>query len=319
MNARAWIAGTALIAGTAALTSGSAQEKRRMLKAEKVGEESVRVITADGQPVLRYMIGKLPAGEAAPSVESSCYFHPIHTPSGEVVTDMAPADHPHHRGVFLGWVQVTGKKPADFWGWGAKAPKEARRVVNRGVRMDNGDHRAGFVAENEWLVEGEAMAAERCAVRVAQQGPANIIDVEYRVTPAEGEIRIEPNPFGGFCYRARPRGKVEMTGPDGPVAAADAIFDRPASNWPAARWYDATYRGEGGKVSGVAVMDHPSNPTTTWHGHRGLHMLNPCIVANGPVTVSRNKPLVLRYRLVAHDGDAAAANLPALYRQFAAR
>jgi hypothetical protein len=47
-------------------------------------------------------------------------------------------------------------------------------------------------------------------------------------------------------------------------------------------------------------------------------MLNPCIVAERPVTIRREEPLSLRYRLVAHDGDAASINLEKLYTDFAA-
>ena len=48
-------------------------------------------------------------------------------------------------------------------------------------------------------------------------------------------------------------------------------------------------------------MDHPSNPLSTWHVVRNIHMLNPCIVAESPVTIGFVVPLYLRYRLVAHD------------------
>jgi hypothetical protein len=104
---------------------------------------------------------------------------------------------------------------------------------------------------------------------------------------------------------------LEITAPDGPVPVSrpDAVFDKPETDWPSARWYDLTYHGEGGKVSGAAVLDHPENPPTVWHVVRGIHMLNPCIVAAGPVVIQPGTPLALRYRVVAHDGPADAALL----------
>jgi hypothetical protein len=261
--------------------------------------------------------GALPAGEKGPAVESACYLHPIRTPKGEVVTDLAPADHPHHRGVFVGWVQMAGAKAADFWGWGAKAPKEGRRIVNRSVEVEKGGGDGiGIRAQNAWLADEEEIVSERCVVRVSQRMPSNVIDLEYTLT-APRDVRIETNPFGGFCYRARPRGKLEITGPEGSVTLPDSVFDRAETDWPPSRWYDFTYRGADGTVTGVAVIDHPKNPRSPWHVHRGIHMLNPCIVAQGPVTIQRNRPLVLRYRLVAHDGDAAAAGIPTLATAFA--
>src|SRR5688500_5070927 len=72
-----------------------------------------------GKPILRYVFGKLPAGEKAPWVLGTCFTHPLYTPGGDVATDLAPADHPHHRGVFCAWVRVEGGDlKGDWWGWG---------------------------------------------------------------------------------------------------------------------------------------------------------------------------------------------------------
>ena len=62
-----------------------------------------------------------------------------------------------------------------------------------------------------------------------------------------------------------------------------------------------------GKIVGAAVLDHPSNPPTTWHGSRGLWMLNPNMAAVGPYTIKTETPLTLRYRVVVHDGATPAA------------
>ena len=59
-------------------------------------------------------------------------------------------------------------------------------------------------------------------------------------------------------------------------------------------------------MAGVAVINHPQNPPTLWHNHRDIRMLNPCIVAPAEVKLKANEPLVLRYRVVAHDGASAA-------------
>src|SRR5687768_11792905 len=66
--------------------------------------EGAMVVTWSGKEMLRYQIDR-PADSKLP-VESACYFHPLRTPAGTVVTDVAPADHPHHRGVFLAWFDM---------------------------------------------------------------------------------------------------------------------------------------------------------------------------------------------------------------------
>ncbi|MGV3723153.1 MAG: DUF6807 family protein, partial [Actinomycetota bacterium] len=149
-------------------------------------------------------------------------------------------------------------------------------------------------------------------------GVSNVIDYELRyAAPTDEPVVLAQNPFGGFCYRARPRGEQTITGPDGVVKLPDSVFDQRERNWPASHWYDLTYLAADGVVNGVAVMDHPNNPLSTWHVVRGIHMLNPCIVAEAAHEIQFGEPLYLRYRLVAHDGDAAWVDLAGLYDQFA--
>src|SRR5688572_28189472 len=86
------------------------------------------------------------------SVESACYFHPLKTPAGITVTEVAPPDHPHHRGVFLGFVEMRSDvAEGDFWGWGEHAPKDGRRIVNREIRKLPDGSANGFIAINQWL------------------------------------------------------------------------------------------------------------------------------------------------------------------------
>jgi hypothetical protein len=91
---------------------------------------------------------------------------------------------------------------------------------------------------------------------------------------------------------------------------------KPESDWPAAPWYGYQLKLKDGTVAGVAVIDHPKNPPSLWHNHRDVRMLNPCIVAPGEVVLKANEPLVLRYRVVAHDGPTRPDLLDRLAREW---
>src|SRR5213593_4357001 len=91
--------------------------------------DAVVVRDFQGAEVARYQLRPVQGSKLA--VDSACYFHPARTPSGIVVTEVAPPDHLHHRGIFLAWVEMHGKKDADFWGWGEHAPKTNRVIINR--------------------------------------------------------------------------------------------------------------------------------------------------------------------------------------------
>ena len=253
------------------------------------------VVSAGEREILRYQLEK-PADVKLP-VESGCYVHPLRTPAGTVVTDVAPADHPHHRGVFLAWFDMKGKKPADFWGWGAHAPIKDRRIVNREAEETAG----GFRARNEWLAEGEVLLVEELEAAARTEGAANVVDLTYTLTP-DADLTLPRRAFSGFCVRVPVGPKLEAFGPDGAVTLPNPHHEQPDTDWPAAPWYAYALTLADGKTAAVAVIDHPKNPPSAWHNQRDVRMLNPCIVAPGPVVIKANEPLVLRYRVVAADG-----------------
>lgn len=319
LNRRTLLGSTAgTVLALAAAKAGIAQDEETFHGVWAEGEVSVTLRTATKAPILRYVVERLPEGEKGPSVEGACFTHPIVTPNGEVVSDMAPADHPHHRGVFCGWVQVEGELEGDWWGWGAKAPKEGRFILSREARItEHSAERVTLRLINSWRAGEETVLGERLTLSATAAPGWYVLDYDYKFTvPTRKSVRIVENPFGGFCYRARPRGKLEVTGPDGVVNLPDSVHNKAETNWPSSHWYDLTYRTPDGKATGVAVMDHPNNPLSTWHGVRGIHMLNPCIVAQGSHEIEFGDPLYLKYRLVAHDGDASSVDLLRLYKQF---
>jgi hypothetical protein len=277
----------------------------------------VAVKAPGGRPVLRYVTVR--PKDSNLSVESACYFHPVQTPKGVVLTDVAPDDHRHHRGVFLAWVEMHGKKGADFWGWGQHAPKDGRVIVNR--RADivaEQPGRAELRCRNDWMAEGERVLEEDLRTDVTQRDGCHVIDLTYTLTP-DADVKLACWAFSGFCYRGRKDGKVVATGPQGKVDLPDPRHGKPESDWPDAAWYDFTLHLPDGEVAGLAVLNHPKNPPSRWHNHRTARMLNPCIVAPGVVVLTANKPLVLRYRLVAHDGPAPAEVLRKLAREWEAQ
>jgi hypothetical protein len=306
-----------LIGISAAALSAAAAEppaKRGWSALQQQG--AIRVSNLD-RPVLAYQLER-PADSKLP-VEGACYFHPVMTPSGVVVTDVNPKDHPHHRGIFLAWVETHGKKDADFWGWGEPAPTKGRKIVfgnsaTTGATQDG----ATFTVHNEWVADGETVLREALttSVRTDATAKANVIDLTYTLTPTS-DLTLSRWAFSGFCVRARGEGKLTAFGPGGEVKLPNPSHLKPESDWPDAAWYGYTLKFDDGKVAGVAVINHPHNPPTLWHNHRDIRMLNPCIVAPGEVKLKANQPLVLRYRVVAHDGPTPVEALDRLASEWA--
>jgi hypothetical protein len=256
-------------------------------------------VKALGKEVLGYQLRK-PA-DSKLSVESACYFHPFTTPSGVVITDVAPADHKHHRGIFLAWFDMHGKKDADYWGWGMYAPMKDRVIVNRGEGPLVGGEGASFRVTNDWMAEELALVKEDLQASVRKEGPAHVLDLVYTLT-ANGDVTMPQRAFSGFCVRMRKDGKATVEGPEGEVKLPAPNHMKPESDWPAQPWYGCSITLPDGTQIGGAVIEHPKNPPALWHNPVSIRMLNPCIVAPKEVVIKAGEPLVLRYRVLAWDG-----------------
>jgi hypothetical protein len=278
-------------------------------------EHGMVLRTPDGRTVFRYMTKK-PA-DSKLTANSVCCLYPVKTPSGEDVVEFAPSDHPHHRGVFLAWHAIQGKKAADFWGWGEFAPTKDRVIQNRSVKMlDKPDaKRASIMVRNDWIAEGEVMIEESTIIAAREAQGAFVIDFDFRLTPTS-DTTLRQTAFSGFCVKSRKDGKVAYFNPDGKVKLPAPHHLKPETDWPAADWYGYVVELAGGKTIGVAVLDHPGNPPTLWHNLAPIAMVNPCIVAPGPVTMKQGQTLRLRYRLVPHDGPTPKELLTKLTREW---
>jgi hypothetical protein len=145
---------------------------------------------------------------------------------------------------------------------------------------------------------------------------ANVLDLHYTLTPS-ADTTLSQWAFSGFCVRTRKDARLAAIGPKGEVKLPNPSHLNPKSDWPAKRWYAYALQLKDGGEIGVAVIDHPQNPPSLWHNHRDIRMLNPSIVAPAAVKLSAGKPLVLRYRVVAYDGQTRPDELDRLAGEFA--
>jgi hypothetical protein len=318
-NFRRIVASLAVLTVAMAIAPSASGQGGPRLRVDARGDSAT--VLAGDRPVLRYVTVKPP--EVTLPVNSASYFHPVMTPAGVVVTDVAPKDHPHHRGIFLAWVEMHGRKDADFWGWGEHAPIKDRRIVCHGVAKGGATRDgpvAAFQTRSDWTAEGELVVREVLDVAV-QQDPAagaNVIDLTYTLTPTS-DLTLSRWAFSGFCVRTLGREAApELTayGPQGEVTLPNPSHVKPESDWPAQPWYAYQLKLKDGKQVGVAVVDHPKNPPSLWHNQRDVRMLNPCIVAPDKVVLKANQPLVLRYRVAAFDGPAKREQLDRLAREW---
>jgi methane monooxygenase PmoA-like len=259
----------------------------------------------------------LPDGQAA----RSNYFHPLYDLDGTVVTEDFPADHIHHRGIFSAWhqVRIDGATVQDQWGnrdsfWtvqdariasDARSASLALRVVWESPRFtDARGQRRPFVEE-------------RSLTRVHRaEGTIRTIDFHQQLTALVDGVEIggsdDAKGYGGFSFRIVMPPDIRFTGKQGVVAPIEnAVGSSP--------WMDVsgTY-GTSGK-SGLTVLTHPSTTgfPQPWILRARGSMQNAVYPGRQPVAIPRDRPVILRYRLVLHRGELATADIERLQAEYA--
>ena len=250
------------------------------------------------------------------------YIHPLYGLDGEILTEDFPSDHLHHRGIFWAWHQVLvgDKRVGDGWSlkdiaWDVYDAKT--------LSLNNGSSALKvkvFWKSPLWTdAEGrqKPFVKETTIIRVepASAGTRKI-DFQISLLALEDGVRIggaaNEKAYGGFSARIRLPKDISFTGQGGDVTPAGTPIK-------AGPWLDFSgHFGEQGQVSGLAILCHRSLPgyPQQWILRRTGSMQNAVYPGQEPVSLSREKPLVLRYRLIVHRGDAQQINLVQLQAQY---
>lgn len=167
------------------------------------------VLQAHGRQVAEYVV----APELPPTSAPRPYLHPVRTLGGTAVTEVAPADHPHHLGVSVAISDLGG---GNFWG--------GRTYVRDAGPSWLGDHgtqrhlgfswrdASGFGESLAWEgPDGVEKAREARSVRAVELSGCWALDLSFTLTNLTGEplpVRSSATKgragagYGGFFWRA---------------------------------------------------------------------------------------------------------------------
>lgn len=245
------------------------------------------VILEGTRPVLTYNFGEVPVPEGVKgkyAVARSDYIHPLNGLDGEVLTKDYSPDHPHHRGLYWAWPEVTYK--------GEKRDLHALQgVFARPVKVLRSEGGAGYAileAENEWRW-GDQEPIVRETVRIVALGESEgvrVIDFAFAFRALVEGVTIArrgTDKYGGFNLRfsAFEEQKIRDTAPG---------------------WASLTGLPPEAKAPvSVTILQHQGNPCYPgdWVQFANLNWLQPTFPGKGQVhALEKEKPLVLRYRLV---------------------
>ena len=253
-----WVAlAPALPAGSKATLGLSAQGAVNGATAETTAEGVAFRVGKELVTILRT------AGASRP------YCFPVHAPGGAMLTEDAPADHPHHRSLWFAHGKVDG---VDFWSQGPKAGT----TIAKSVELSAGPAFAEARCAVEWVArDGRVIAKDIRRYRVYALAEPFVMDFEIELTSAGPSLSMGDDKEGMFGVRVAKSIAVDSR-QGGKLVNAVGQADAAAWGQPAA-WCD--YFGPTDKgMAGVAILDHPSNVRhpTAWHARTyGLFCANP--------------------------------------------
>ena len=300
---------------------------------------ALRVVAADGVQIteqpdkLRVEInGKLFTeyhfGKDAPHV----YFYPVLGPGGTPMTRNWPMkevegeerDHHHHRSLWFSHGAVNG---IDFW---AETPKAGKIVHDKMLEVKGGPTFGIIRSANKWVApDGQVVMTDESTFRVqARPDTERLFDFEITLKAGGKEIVLGDTKEGTMAIRINEAMRLSHgKGKPGTGHIVQSTGVRDDATWgKRADWCDYHAPLEG-KVVGIALFDHPSNPKhpTWWHVRDyGLFAANPFGIHDferkepgaGNRTIPPGKSLTFKYRFYMHERDEVQAKVAEHYQEY---
>ncbi|HLJ17633.1 MAG TPA: PmoA family protein [Bryobacteraceae bacterium] len=285
--------------------------------------KSVDTVTVEigGQP-----FGKLHFGRDAPKP----YFAPLRSASGKIVTRQYPMvevpgethDHQHHRGLWLGYIDVNG---FNFWENEFSYHRaNAGRMVARSVDVSGSGSKAARIhILIDWLgPQDQKVLTEDRTMTFHGEPSLRIADFDATLT-AIGKAVFGDDKDGALGVRMADK----LTEKNGTGVITNSAGERGMKEvWgKRADWVD--YSGTlDGEAVGIAIFDHPDSfhHPARWHARDyGLVAANPfadhAYDPSAPVrnvTLNPGQSVHLLYRIVVH-GKMDRAAIEKLYKSWA--
>jgi hypothetical protein len=237
------------------------------------------------------------------------YLHPVRDPSGRtVLTEDRPADHPWQHGIFTGFHRVNG---FNYW-----KEDEGRQRFVRLLDLQEDGGRASWRSLTELVApEGRVVLEEEQAVTVypPETPDSYRIDFDLRLRAKDRDVTFGQFPVGGLAVRMpwdkdRPRHThLNANGQRGRAC------DQQRAAW------CTVERPFGETTFGIAVFDHPGNPShpSGWRvDEQGL--INPAVSLRGGWSLPAGRERAFRYRILIYRGPGQADLLDKQFQAFAA-
>jgi hypothetical protein len=181
---------------------------------------------------------------------------------------------------------------------------------------------------NKWIAnDGKTICTDTRTHTFYPHPQGMMMDFDITIHASNGTITLGDTKEGSMAIRLAPTMRLKGKVGQGHIVNSQGIRD--GATWgKRAAWCDY-YGPVKQEVVGVAIFDHPQNPShpTWWHVRDyGLFAANPFGVhdfekkppGTGDITVASGDTITLKYRWYFHKGDTQQANVAQEYRKYIA-
>ncbi len=245
------------------------------------------------------------------------YLHPLYSLNGDTLTEESPKDHPYHRGIFWAWHQHYIDNKSIGEGWIMKDIYQEVTNVRKEIVSGNAQFNLTVLWKSSTYQNGKPYIEENTKI-IAFPKEQNLrkIDFEIALKALVPGVQIggadDEKGYGGFCARIKLPDGLIFTSTDGLVTPQNTQIN-------AGPWMDFSGPfGKNGEVSGLSILCNPSTPNypAPWILRQKASMQNIVFPGRERIDVSMERPIILRYRLIIHDGNASNAELPKLQSEY---
>ena len=308
----------ALVAGATALSATSAVKSAGAEIVLPPTEETDRLTPylCGGQVLLRWNNVVAAAYRANP-IQKFPYFTDLAGPiSGLSLTTESSLPFPHHRGLWLGCEPLNG---GDYWHDGSL---ETGQVRSLDLQLGSVTTESAEIRNRcQWIRRGapSPIMDERTITFRVLNDEVRSIDFDIHLTALQ-HLRISKAKHSFFAMRAAPD-ICPVNG--GTLVNAEGSEGEAGTHGRPSAWcsYFGRHASRPDVVEGIAVMDHPKNPSapcpwfTRDYGHLSPSPFN---FLDQPWELREAASIRLRYRVVLHAGTPQEAGLDELFKEWVA-
>jgi len=266
-------------------------------------------------------MGRIPQ-ERWPLYDRSGFIHPLWSTKGSVLTEIHPADHIHHMGLWMPWTHTHFEgKMVDFWNVGdgtgtvrfAKYLSTTDGPVFGGFQVQQ-EHVARKTSKGEQVILDEVWDVRAFNVGGPQKGYWLIDFKSTQRCVADEPLLQDEYRYGGLGFRATSKWKGETAAY---LTSEGKGRDGHATR---ARWCDTSGRID--EWEGVTFYSHPQNfqhpePMRIWPEPDNYVFFNFCPSQAGAWEMKPGEDHVFRYRMYVHQGKVVVADAERIWNDYA--